>query len=125
LTAASFLRLWVPVIVYMAGIFYSSSLPAAPIPAGSDKPLHAIAYLGLSVVVARAVSGGWPPRLTRRTAVVVALFAFGYGVIDELHQLFVAGRTSDVRDLIANGVGVCVGTALSWAWSIIPPASRR
>jgi VanZ family protein len=125
LTAGSFLRLWIPVIVYMAGIFYSSSLPAAPIPAGSDKPLHAIAYFGLAVVVARAVSGGLPPRLTARTALVVAAVAFGYGVTDEIHQLFVDGRTSDPRDLIANGVGVSIGTALCWAWSIIPPAARR
>jgi VanZ family protein len=108
----------------MAAIFYSSSLTEPPVPSGQDKPLHAIAYLGLAVVVARAVSGGLPPRFTVRTALLVVAIAFGYGVTDEVHQMFVAGRTSDPRDLVADAVGVFAGTALCWAWSIISPASR-
>ena len=44
------LLLWAPVAVYMAAIFYVSSLPHPPVPPGGDKPWHLLAYLGLGVV---------------------------------------------------------------------------
>ena len=45
-------RLWAPVAIYMAAIFYVSSLPQPPMPPGGDKPWHLLAYVGLGVVVA-------------------------------------------------------------------------
>ena len=113
-----------PVVAYMAAIFYSSSLSQPPIPGGSDKPLHALAYFGLAVLVARAVAGGLPPRLTIRAAAAVVAIGCGYGITDEVHQMFVGGRTADWRDLVADAVGVLAGTAACWAWGIIAPASR-
>lgn len=37
---------------------------------------------------------------------VVLLFSIGYGVIDEIHQLFVPFRSFSVTDLIKNFIGV-------------------
>jgi VanZ family protein len=48
----------------------------------------------------------------------------GYAVTDELHQLFVAGRSAELYDLLADAAGAVVGTAACWAWGIISPASR-
>ena len=91
---------WAPVVLYMAAIFYVSSLPEPPpILAGSDKSLHLSAYFGLTLVVVRAVAGGLAQRIGIRTAVVALLIAIGYGVTDEVHQMFVAGRSADVYDL--------------------------
>ena len=54
-------------MVYMAAIFYVSSLHQAPLPPGlSDKPAHAFGYTGLGFVIARALAGGLPPRITQR-----------------------------------------------------------
>jgi VanZ family protein len=119
-----FLSLWAPVVVYMAAIFYLSSLPQPPIPTGGDKPWHAIGYCGLAVFVVRAIVGGLPRRILVRTAGVAITIAMIYAVTDEIHQMFVPGRSADVADLIADAFGVCAGTAACWAWGIIAQASR-
>jgi VanZ family protein len=116
--------LWAPVVLYMAAIFCVSSLPQVPIPPGADKPWHAIAYLGLAVVVVRAVAGGLPRRVDRRIASLAIAMAVGYAVTDEVHQMFVPGRTADVADLIADTAGALAGTAACWAWGIIAQTSR-
>jgi VanZ family protein len=110
------LRLWAPVVFYMAAIFYVSSLPQPPLPAGGDKPWHSIGYFGFALVVVRAVAGGLPRRITRRTAVWAIAIAVSYAASDEIHQMFVPGRSADAADLIADAVGVCAGTAVCWAW---------
>ena len=111
------LRLWAPVIAYMAAIFYVSSLPQPVVPPGGDKPWHLLAYLGLGVVTVRAVAGGLAASIDWRIAVVAIAIAGGYAATDEFHQIFVPGRSADVNDLLADTVGVVLGTGLCWAWS--------
>ncbi|MDA1186152.1 MAG: VanZ family protein [Acidobacteria bacterium] len=116
-------RLWGVVVCYMAAIFYVSALSAPPVPVGTDKSLHALAYLGLSVVVVRALVGGLPRRIDSSTAVVAIVIAVAYAASDEVHQMFVPGRTADVLDLLADACGAIVGTAVCWAWGIISPVA--
>jgi VanZ family protein len=118
------LFLWGPVVAYMALIFYVSSLTEPPIPSGTDKPLHWIAYLGLAVLVVRALAGGLRRRVTLVTAAAAVLITVVYGATDEVHQMFVPGRSADWNDLAADAAGALGGTFLSWAWSILSPASR-
>ena len=115
---------WGPVAAYMAAIFYASSLSQPTLPPGGDKPWHLLAYLGLAVVVVRALAGRLPSRITPRTVVTAIVIAVAYAASDELHQMYVPGRSADVRDLLADAVGVLCGTAACWAWGIISPASR-
>jgi len=44
---------------------------------------------------------------------------------DEVHQLFVPGRTGDVYDLMADAAGALAGTIACVAWGIISPSSRN
>jgi VanZ family protein len=108
----------------MAAIFYVSSVPDPPIPSGVDKPLHWAAYLGLAVFVLRAVAGGLPRRIDVWTAAVAMLITVGYGVTDEVHQMFVPGRSADMYDLLADAAGAIGGTVTCWAWGIISQVSR-
>jgi len=108
----------------MAAIFYVSSLSQLSIPAGGDKPWHAVAYFGLAIVVVRAIAGGLPRRILGRTAGLTIAIAVTYAVTDEIHQMFVPGRSAEVADLIADTIGVCGGTAACWAWGIIALTSR-
>jgi VanZ family protein len=110
------LLLWTPVVVYMAAIFYVSSLPQPVVPPGGDKPWHLLAYLGLGVLTVRAVAGGLPASIDWGSAVIAASIAVGYAATDELHQLYVPGRSAQLTDLLADGVGVVLGTTICWAW---------
>ena len=42
-----------------------------------------------------------------------------YAVSDEIHQLFVPGRSGQVRDVLLDSVGVAAGILLSWAMEIL------
>jgi VanZ family protein len=114
------LSLWGPVVVYMAMIFFVSSLPTAPLPTDvSDKTGHLAAYLVLGVLAARACAGGLPARITRGVAIAALAVAIGYGAFDEIHQWFVPGRSAELADWYADTAGACLGLAACWVWGII------
>lgn len=126
MTNATRLRLWGPVAAYLAVIFYLSSLPDPSLPAGTtDKSWHAVGYMGLAMLICRALAGGLGRLVTPRVAVIAMAVAIGYGVSDELHQALVPGRSPDVNDLVADTIGACAGTAASWAWGIISATIRH
>lgn len=117
---ARFLSLWLPVAAYMAVIFYLSSVSAPPIPQEvSDKTAHAVTYAGLALVIVRALAAGRWSGVTARTLVVAWLMATVYGVTDEGHQVFTAGRTPDLADLAADAIGSAAAAIGAGAWSII------
>ena len=103
----------------MAAIFYVSSLPQPPLPPGGDKPWHLIAYLAFGVVVVRAFAGGLPSRIDGRIAASAIALSVAYATSDEVHQMFVPGRSAQWTDLLADAIGICVGTSLCWGWGII------
>jgi VanZ family protein len=103
----------------MAAIFYVSSLPQPLVPPGGDKPWHLLAYLGLGVLTLRAVAGGLGAWISWRAAVVAVAIAIGYAVTDELHQMFVPGRSAELNDLLADAMGVVAGASLVWLWGLV------
>jgi VanZ family protein len=109
----------------MGVIFYVSSLHEPPLPPGvSDKPAHAFGYLGFGLVIARAIGGGLPLRITMRQALVGLALAAFYGVTDEVHQRFVPGRSADIVDWFSDCIGSAIGLFGSCAWSIISRSRR-
>lgn len=114
------LSLWTPVAVYMALIYgVSAQSDAAPPAAVSDTLAHAVVYVGLAVVVVRALAGGLPARVTRGIAGTALVVAIGYGATDEWHQLFVPGRVGELHDLYADAFGACAGVVACWVWGIL------
>lgn len=105
-TLKGFLYYWLPVILYMAVIFYFSSLEQ-PIPVGGlefekkDLLLHALEYFVLSALLLRAFLYS----AVKSPYVYSILFSILYGISDEIHQLFVAGRVFSVQDIMADAVG--------------------
>jgi VanZ family protein len=114
-------RLWLPVLAYMAVIFVFSSMSAPPGPEGwlSDKAQHGLAYGGLAVVTLRATSGGRWWAASFGAIALAWVIATAYGVTDEIHQGFTPGRTPDLLDLRADAVGAAVGLGLARACGII------
>jgi VanZ family protein len=120
------ISLWGPVALYMAAIFYLSSLHQAPLPPGvADKPAHSFGYLGFGLVIARALARGLPPRITLRQALIGFALASFYGITDEFHQRFVAGRSADIADWYADSLGAAIALLVCWAWGILAPVGRQ
>lgn len=104
---------WKLAVAWALLIFGLSSIPGAAFPASKifsyDKLAHAGVYavLGafcfLALRVRNATKG--PGVLIAMSGVVTTL----YGCTDEIHQLFVAGRSADPRDVVADAVGGFTG----------------
>ena len=92
-------------------IFYLSSQPSIETPAlfpGQDKLFHLIAFGILGFLA----MGSRPPAHTIKQVWQVALAVMLYGILDELHQYWVPGRSADVYDAIADTLGGLLG---AWA----------
>jgi VanZ family protein len=113
----------------MAAIFWLSSQSVLPgdglIPDWLDVDWlhHGLAYAVLAVLAVRALAHGRWAGVGASALAVAWLIAMAYGATDEWHQSFVPGRMSDVRDLVADGVGAALGLSLVGAWSIIKRSS--
>ena len=109
---------WTPVVAYMAFIFALSSVATFPaVPGGSDKPLHALLYAGLSVLLIRALAGGFHRIVRPAMVLVTVVIAAAYGVSDEFHQSFVSSRHPDAMDVIADTIGAALAAGALFAWS--------
>ena len=97
----SFVRYQLPACVWAALIFFMSSLSRVPsLPRGLlswDKAVHFGEFAIFGLLLVRAFRGRLVPAL---------LVGVGWGALDEIHQLFVAGRSSSVYDVMADAVGV-------------------
>lgn len=114
------LFLWLPVVVYMAAIFVASSLSDPPVPSDvPDVDLHALAYFGLMLVVARAVSGATWSRVTAAALAIAWCITVAYGATDEWHQMYVPNRHGEFRDLQADAIGAFIAAVALKAWVII------
>jgi VanZ family protein len=104
---------WLPALLYMALIWALSSteLPELPLTRFPmrDKLIHTIEYAALALFVAHAAVRTWPDRTRARLAAVAILIAGAWGVLDEIHQAFVPGRSSEIADVLADVLGASVG----------------
>ena len=119
--ARPFLRYWLPVIAYVAMIFSVSSIPHLQPPfhfANADKVMHMSEYSVLGLLLTRALRS--LPSLHLLTA---GLIAIGTGMtvaaLDETYQRGIPGRESDVRDWIADSMGLSLA-AMGYAWAKRP-----
>lgn len=111
--AARRFLLWAPPLGYMYFIFFLSS-ESDPLPSLTrvvwDKALHGTGYAALGALIARGFAGeglSW-----RRAWLLAAIASSAYGVSDEYHQSFVAGRDADVLDWVADTIGSSVGAGV-------------
>lgn len=95
-------------VVYWLAIFTGTHLPGSSMPAitVSDKILHALAYTGLSFLLAWAL-----PSMGKSLTHVTwaAVIALTYSCIDELTQMLVPSRSCDIFDIAADCVGIAIG----------------
>lgn len=121
-----FILYWLPALAWAAVILVSTSLPRVPVPAveGGDKLAHLGAYGILGLLLMRALSCTADLSSLRGAAATVAWGA-AFGAFDELHQIPLPGRGADVRDWLADLVGLTLGAALAWVIYRTPTRRRE
>ena len=112
---------WAPPAGWALLIFGVSSLPirgpGESIP-GSDKVVHGVEFAVLGALLARALAIVRPGRPPAAALLPAALLATGFGLSDEIHQLFVPERAFEWGDLLADAVGGGIGAAAWIAWRV-------
>ncbi|MBN2313298.1 MAG: VanZ family protein [Sedimentisphaerales bacterium] len=88
----------------------------------SDKCLHFLAYLILTFLLWFAVLGNRKANWRKAAAWWMLLAIVGYGVVDELLQNLVTGRSCDVRDLFMDAAGTLTGLILCSVFTFYPAA---
>ena len=79
----------------------------------NDKIEHILAYGGLGFLLNLSL------RIQNKFTIVkkypawfTVLIVSSYGALDELHQLFIPGRSCDILDWTADTVGVIIGVTI-------------
>ncbi len=127
---------WIAVIAWMGLIFYLSHQPATVsneistgvteivvkivgkvIPYGNfdigsfnhiiRKNAHFFAYLVLGILVINALRKSGVHGY--RSIVIALVICVLYAVTDEVHQLFIPGRSGELRDVLIDSAGASVG----------------
>jgi len=109
---------WGPALAVAGAIVALSSVPGdrleLPLFPHADKLAHLAVYGLLGLLVLRALARTTRLALATRAFVTVVLVTV-FGVTDELHQVFVPGRSAEVLDVVADGAGALLACVVFWA----------
>jgi VanZ family protein len=109
-------RPWLAVVGGVAIQLLVTSLPGRDVPISVGHPwdwlIHAGMYGGLGFLIVRAATlSGW----ARLHLVWLGLALSAYGALDEVHQMFIAGREASLSDWVFDTFGVAAGLFIgSW-----------
>ena len=104
--------LYIPFVIYWMVLFTLTTLPGKDLPdvGISDKISHFIAYCGFAVFLNLFLLVQNKKKLLKEKAWLFALlFGATYAIIDEFHQLLIPGRSCDIKDWIADVIGISLG----------------
>jgi VanZ family protein len=102
-------RRWLPPLVWAGVIVLATSTPSQYVPQGVTS-VDKIAHFGMYAVL------GW--LLTRhaaesagryRAVLLAAIVASGFGAVDEWHQQYIPGRSTEFADWQADSLGGVFG----------------
>lgn len=115
------ISLWLPVVAWMAAIYYGAGMSQVPIPAAavSDTVLHMAGYAGLALLTLRAMAHGRWSGVTAGALAAAFVIATVHGLTVEWEQLYVPSRFAEWRDVGNDMLGALLGLAPAWAWSKI------
>ncbi|MEK7188482.1 MAG: VanZ family protein [Patescibacteria group bacterium] len=119
---------WVPPLIWGGVIFLFSSLARVRT---SDiywqdfllkKSAHIIEYAILTILLYRAFRNS-QVKGAKRAMIYSILISIFYSITDEIHQSFVPGRESRIRDVVFDTIGASL--AIYVIWKLLPKAPQR
>lgn len=126
---------FIPSIMWMGVIFYASSktgdevgrllpLIQTVLPFVKDLNfMHIVSYF----ILAFLLDYGFGQRASKFSVkLLIVVICTLYGVTDEIHQMFVGGRTPDLYDIRNDGLGAIIWVLIAYSpfirrlWNILP-----
>ncbi|MBR0106169.1 MAG: VanZ family protein [Lachnospiraceae bacterium] len=106
-----------PLARLLAGLFGAADDPAALDLADLivRKIAHFLEYLALGLCLRMAFGGRAADRPRLNAAFPAWLIGAAYAVTDEIHQIFVPGRSGQVKDVLLDAAGVLAGVLIAAA----------
>ena len=109
-----------PIVLAMGAIFYLSHQPGdsfnLPDVINIDKVLHCLVYMILGCTFYVALPSEWRARKPFLAGCATLLFCLLYGISDEWHQSFIAGRYASGADVMADVGGGVLAVACDYGW---------
>jgi VanZ family protein len=106
---------YLPLILYWLLILTLTSLPGNDLPNVpiSDKIEHLMAFAGLGflLILSLRIQNKFP-LIKKHPAWSTIIIVSAYSAFDELHQIFIPGRTCDIKDWMADTIGVTIGVII-------------
>ena len=84
-----------------------------------DKLVHFSIYGVFGYLTASALANRWS---VARVAAVVIVGMSLFGAVDEWHQHFIPGRSTEIADWLADSIGGALGVAI---WTILGPLRTK
>jgi VanZ family protein len=107
--------IYAPLVIYWIVLLTATSFPTTSIPTMviSDKVMHFTAYFGLGILLNLTLMfQNRYPVLKIKNAFYTLLIGSVYGVIDEVHQYFIPGRSMEFLDFLADFLGLVLAVIL-------------
>ncbi len=105
---------WIITILIAVFIFFISSLSFKTAPVGGygwrTTVYHFYVFFFLSVFLLISIIKGKTKK--KNLVFLVIILAIVYGITDEIHQIFVPGRTFAIYDILINCAGILFATYL-------------
>jgi VanZ family protein len=105
-----------PAVLLTISIFLLSSMSLDKLPVEGiltfDKLIHIIEFAIYTFSVAIALNTYQAPIIKKHIIIISLLIGFFYGAIDELHQLYVGGRSASIYDWFADFIGSSIGVCI-------------
>ena len=105
-------------IAYLFLVLAASTIPGGAIPKiniwSFDKLLHIIEYFILAFLAINAIK-----KLSANTIIVIIILGTTYGGFNEILQSIVADRFASVYDAIGNGIGMILGSIISYKYLLL------
>ena len=108
---------WVPLAICMTVAVTPDPIGVVAGLSGWIAHICAFAYLTTALFQAHL---RWPNSgidSAARCVLAAVLWMLAFGVVIEVAQLFVAGRSGDLVDLLPDGVGIAIGCGLRGGWA--------
>jgi VanZ family protein len=107
------IRVWGPVLLCALAIFFLSVLPGSVFPKfrirNLDKMVHLVEYFFLAFFLFRGIAGTKTGRPAKINLFLSLILCSVYGIVLELIQSFIPGRSGGMDDVFVNLAGASLG----------------